>query len=974
MTRRSGDSPTKLRMRGVRPFIAALSMAAAFSAAADSSGRALPASDAGFRASTLRCEDAVNPLGVDAASPRLSWIVESNRRGARQSAYRILVASRPDLLQSDAADLWDSGRVASPQSVNVGYVGRLLRSGETCHWKVRVWDASGAESAWSEPARWEMGLLRSEDWTAKWIGLRTVDPVAGSDVNAWVESTAAPEPKLETRAEILQRLAKLAPAVHFRKSFPAVKEIRRARAYVCGLGYYELYLNGKKVGDHVLDPAQTDYDKRALYATYDVTEEIRRGDNAVGVILGDGFFAQSVSEFASKMEYGLPGFILRLDLDYADGSSTRVVSDASWKAAAGPVLKSNVFAGEVYDARREMPGWTEPGFEDGTWRPADPLDPLSPRLESQMMPAVRRVEILRPVRLTQPKPGVWVYDFGRNFAGWARINAAAPRGTALKLRFAEFMEAGGALNFDSTGPQATGVIPSDLYVCRGGGRETWEPRFTYHGFRYAELSGYPGEPGLDLLEGVAVRSGLERAGTFSCSDDLLNRIHETALRTFESNLVGIPTDCPARERAGWLGDAHVTVEATLFNYDMAAFWRKYIRDIETTSDLKGGIPAAVAPGRRRVGSPPDWGVATVLLPWFLYLYDGDARVLEDHYDDMVRFCDFFKSQAGTDGIVSAGLGDWWDPTRASGDDRVGGGGKPQNTKPALTSTAYLYYSTKLLAAVAERLDKPADAETFRARAERVRADFAKAFFDATDRSYGSQTADALALYMGLVPAGQERRVAESLARDVDETWSGHASVGSHGATHLYWALGKYGYDEVAYDIFRRDGYPGFRHLFSLGATTLWERMGSLKPGQAAPEGSLNHPFHGGYDAWFYQGIAGIEPDPARPGFEHFFLKPELIHRLARAEASYLSVRGRIRSAWKSEGGAFLWDITVPGNASATVFVPTSDAEKITEGAAKASEAPGIRFVRVDDGYAVFEVGSGAYAFRSPIPGGTGPRK
>jgi alpha-L-rhamnosidase len=974
MTHRTAPVPAR-RAAALQRLAAAAAVAAALlgaAGAADSPG--CPAADASVAVTSLRCEDLSAPLGLDAASPRLSWILESPGRGVRQSAYWILVASRPDLLEPGRADVWDSGRVASPRSVQVSYAGRPLLSRTRYHWKVRIWDGRGAESAWSAPAWWETGLLKSGDWTASWIGLRDVAPVALPETAAWVESTAWAEPKLETRAEILERLAKLAPAVHLRKGFRAAKAIRRARAYVCGLGYYELYLNGRRIGDHALDPAQTDYETRALYATYDVTDALRVGENAVGAILGDGFYAQTVSEFASKMEYGTPGLIFQLDVDYADGTSFRLASDPTWKGAAGPILKSNVFAGEVYDARREMAGWAAPGFDDAAWRPAEAMPPLSPRLESQAMPAVRRIETLRPVRVTAPGPGVRIYDFGRNISGWARLSVEAPRGTALRLRFAEFMETGGSLSFLSTGPHATGVVQTDLYICRGGARETWEPRFTSHGFRYAELSGFTGEPGPDALEAVVVRSALEPAGAFASSDEILDRVHALALRTFEANLIGIPTDCPARERAGWLGDAHVTVEALLFAFDMAPFWRKYIRDVETTTDLKKGVPAAVAPGRRRVGNPPDWGVATIFLPWYLYLYTGDDRLLEEHYPYMRSFSEFFASQADAAGIVSAGLGDWWDPTRASGDDRAGGGGKPQNTAPALTSTAYLHYSAKLMAAIAERLGKPGDAETFRARAERAAASFNRAFFDATYRSYGSQTADALALYMGLVPAGQERRVAESLARDVAETWSGHASAGSHGATRLYWALGKYGHDDVAYAILRQDGYPGFRHLFSLGATTLWERMGSLKPGQAAPEGSLSHPFHGGYDAWFYQGVAGIEPDPARPGFEHFFLKPELVRQIARAEARYRSVRGLIRSAWRAEGGAFLWNVTVPGNASATISVPTADAEAITEGAEKAAAAPGVRFVRVDGGYAVFEIGSGDYAFRSPIAGGAGPLK
>jgi alpha-L-rhamnosidase len=478
------------------------------------------------------------------------------------------------------------------------------------------------------------------------------------------------------------------------------------------------------------------------------------------------------------------------------------------------------------------------------------------------------------------------------------------------------------------------------------------------------MTGYPGIPDLDTIEGVVVRSAVEKAGFFRCSDALINRVHDTVLWTLESNLHGLPTDCPHRERAGWLGDAHVTVEATLYNYQMSQFWQKFIRDIETTSDLKGGLPAAVAPGKRRVGKPPDWGVATVLLPWTCYLFYDDIRFLENHYTYMQRFLEYFYSLS-EDWIVEAGLGDWCDPVAHAGAERIGGGGRPQNTRPALTSTAYFFFSANIMDQVATLLGKAEESQLYRAWAQQIKIRFNEVFYDENSADYGSQTADAIALYMGLVPEGDEPKVAHSLAKDVTEKWQGHYSTGSHGITRLFWALQKYGFEDVAFNIFHAQGFPGFPYLFAMGGTTLWERMGSFNPDEIAPDRSLSHPFHGGFDAWFFQGVAGIELDPRFPGFKHFFLKPGLLGQLYFAEAEYESPYGSIRSSWRIEDETFVWNLRVPANTKATVYVPAENCESVTESGQPAEDAPGIKFLRMENGFAVYLLGSGEYSFFAP---------
>ena len=879
----------------------------------------------------LRCEYRTDPIDVEAAHPRLGWMLESRERGCRQKACRVLVASSPAELDADRGDLWDSGRVESDASVQVPYSGAALESGMRCCWKVCVWDAQGRPSAWSAVAFWEMGLLEKADWKAKWIGYACRTAPLGVP-NVCSAHVGVPV---------------------FRHEFAVGGDITRARAYISGLGYYELYLNGRKVGDHVLDPGQTDYEERAFYVAYDVTEHLRRGDNAVGVMLGDGWYNQrSVNEKKygwGDVVYGDPRLIFQMRIDYADGTHELVVSDGNWKASSGPVLYSNVYAGETYDARRELKGWTDPGFIYDGWVHAALVDGPGGVLESQKIPPVKRMATIRPVALTNPKPGVYVFDMGQNFAGWARLTVIADAGTTITMRFAETVGADGMIDMSSTGVDAIHVEQTDRYTCRGGGVETWEPRFTYHGFRYVEMTGYPGKPTSNLLEGIAVHTSVDRAGSFTCSDPMLNRIHTAALWTLTSNLHSVPTDCPAREKCGWLLDAHIAAEMSIFNFDMPVFWTKYVRDIETNRRSRGGIVEDIAPGRRQEpGTHPDWGSAFIQIPWYLYLYYGDTAVLREHYGGMQEFLSSVEGLA--DGyIVSAGYGDWCAP----------GSAPPVETPVALTSTAYFFFDATIMARVANFLGKQGDAVYYRSLADRIGAAFTARFYDSSRKTFGSQTADAFALYLGLVPPGDEDAVAASLADNVVRVKDGHLATGVTGSRHLYRALSSHGYDDVALGILRKTDYPSFGYLFSLGATTLWESW--VNDG-----GSLNHPMQGGFDAWFYDGIGGINPDPAAPGFKHTILRPLVVGGLESAKVSCRSLYGTISSDWTYRDGTFTWRIAVPANTTATVHVPADDAGTVTESGASVGQAVGVTVKGEERGCLVLDVGSGAYVFASRV--------
>jgi alpha-L-rhamnosidase len=848
-----------------------------------------------------------------------------------QTAYRILVAARPENLAAGIGDLWDSGKIESDRSIQIDYQGAALKSFQRCYWNVRVWDLAGRASASSQPALWEMGILDESAWQAKWITAAHL--------------LAANEP---LRAPL------------FRKSFRLRERPKSARAYICGLGYYELYLNGSKVGDHVLDPAQTNYEHYAFYVTYDITGLLSAGENAAGVCLGAGWFHQDVVWQHGKYsvpggtDYGVPRVLLQIRFEYHDGTVETVCTDETWKAAPGPTLSNNIYAGELYDARQEIPGWADPGFDDAAWSQARRIESPSRRLRSQAMPPIRRIATRKPVGVSQPKPGVFVYDLGQNFAGWARLRVTVPRGTRITLRFAESLAGDGMIDPASTGVFATHVVQTDTYIAKGAGQEAWEPRFTYHGFRYVEMTGFPGTPALENLEGVVVHSDVPTAGRFECSDAMLNRIHDTALWTEVSNLYGVPTDCPARERCGWLGDAQVTAEMTIYNFNMAQFWAKFADDIATSA--RNGLPTMVAPGKRETEeATPDWGTAAVQIPWYVYLYYGDQRILRQHYDGMRRWLEHLRGIA-KDYIVSEGLGDWCPPRSVA----------PKETPVALTSTAYFFLDSRIVSDVARILGKEEDARGYRALAGQIHRAFNRKFFDPRGLTYGSQTADSFALRLGLAPPADDGKVASSLARDVTEKHGGHFSTGITGSRWLYWALGEYGHGDVALRILRQKTYPSIGYLYSLGATTFWETWGEPELDRQYGTRSLNHPMQGGFDAWFYQGLAGICADPDHPGFKHAILRPQVVEGLDRVRAEYDSIHGRIVSEWRREGDRFHWRVVLPANTSARVYLPCDSVRGVTESGRPLGQAPGVSQTSERPGFAILEIGSGEYAFAARL--------
>ena len=723
----------------------------------------------------LRCEFLRNPQGIECAAPRFSWKLTSDQRNVNQVAYRIEVASSAENLVTGSADLWDSGRVESEQSHLVPYGGVPLSSRQLAHWRVTVWTTAGPSVRSEGSAQWTMGLLQPSDWQAQWIGGGDVAPHPDPLVEAWCEEVVfLPPPsrgfsgvpshyEQRARAQQPERVATVKasqPAVWLRKSFVLPQSVTKATLYSAALGYYELYLDGQKVSDRVLDPGQTDYEKRVLYNIDDLTADLPAGPHELRILLAEGWYGQSQGFFNANFRYGNPLALAQLEIQLADGRNLTIATDATWEFAASNIAKANLYSGEVVDGRL--------GESDLRWQPvAGPLhnQPLPEQLESQLLPPARKVRAIPALSVIESRPGVWLFDLGENIAGWPRLRLNAPRGTAIDLRFAELMTPDNRINWGTQGRGAVGVYQWDRYIAAGTGPEYYEPRFTYHGFRYVEVTGLPSAPAFEDLTAYLVRSDVESIGSFDCSDPLMNRLHETIRRTYESNLVSIPSDCPIREKCGWLGDAHVTQEMSYYNYDMAQFWAKYARDIRTTSDMNGGLPDSIVPGRRPGIDAFDWGVATVFIPWQHYQHTGDRRVLEQQWDYMVKFMDYGR-KISRDWIIHQALGDWCDQPITIALSNTRPDGSPFNSLPATTATMHFFYAAKVMAQMADVLGYPEDAKRYGEWREAIRTAINQNYFHVRGNTYGSQAGNALTIMYGIPQPEKIPVVAKVLAQEI----------------------------------------------------------------------------------------------------------------------------------------------------------------------------------------------------------------
>ena len=891
----------------------------------------------------LRCDYLVNPLGIDAARPHLSWTLTAHVRAARQSGYQILVAADPEALSHGRGDLWDSGRVDSPRSSHVVYEGIDPAAGQRCWWAVRAWDGEGEVSAWTDPAWWERGLAH-DGWHGQWVGL---DGWNGLHMPATPAPGAHPDPDAP--------LAGLIPSPYLRTALRLEGRVRRARLYATARGLYELRLNGARVGDRLLTPGWTDYDRRIQYQTYDVTELLLEGENALGAILAPGWYS-GYAGFGGCRHYGSrPQLLLEGSIEYDDGRVLTFASDGSWRAATGPIGHSDLLMGEHYDATAALPGWDLPGYDDAGWRPVatTPRDPVP--LVADLAEPIQIVEELTPLGIAEPAPAVHVFDLGQNIAGWVRLRLRGPAGTHVRLRFAEILTPAG-LPYTENLRAARAV---DTYVLAGGDAdEVYEPRFTFHGFRYVELTGFPGTVTAATVTGLAIASNTARAGTFRCSSALVTQLQRNIEWGQRGNFLSIPTDCPQRdERLGWLGDAQVFVGTACCNADVAAFFTKWMVDVEDAQSTAGGFPDVAPRLSDLADGSPAWADAGVIVPWTVYRRYGDTGIVRRHYAAMARYMDYLLR--GNPGYLRLGrlnnnFGDWL----AIGAD----------TPSDVLATAYWAYDARLMAEMAGAIGETVDATRYAEQSERIKAAFIAAYVDAEGHVAGrTQTAYLVALHMDLLPAELRAAAAAHLVADIQaRDW--HLSTGFVGVGYLCPVLAETGHLDVAYRLLLNETFPSWGYSIREGATTIWERWDGFtrEHGFQTPAmNSFNHYSLGSVGEWLYRDVAGIDTDPAAPGYARIVIRPMPGGGLTSAEATYRSMHGPIASAWHLADGAFTLDLTLPANTSATVHIPTADPAAVREGEGPAAQSEGVRPLGQGEGCAIFAVGSGAYCFSAP---------
>ena len=895
----------------------------------------------------LQSEYKSNPLGIEAPHPRLSWALQSTARGQRQAAYQILVSSTKKLLNRDTGDLWDTGRVDSAQTIHVVYQGVPLIAGQRCYWKVRTWSGldDSKPSAWSKVAWWEMALLNPDDWQGEWINDAKSNPQKEED------------------------FFKNDPAPLFRKTFTTSKKVRSARLYISGLGYYDAYINGEPVGDHALDPGWTRYEKRVYYSTYDVTEQLggkAEKLNCLAVSVGNGWYNPLPLKMwghvnlRERLVVGRPRLIAQLNIEYTDGTRASVVSDPSWKVAEGPMLRNSIYLGEVYDARREIADWKLAHFDDAQWKHAALATEPIGSLRAQPLAPIRVTKELNPVQVSEPKPGVYIYDMGQNFSGRVSLTVDVPEGTQINLRYGELLHEDGTLNprtaacgqikKQSDSVMTPGVwdpVPplsawqGDSYTAKGGGVETYEPVFTFHAFRYVEVTGYPGMPTADMMRGKRMNSDLKSAGTFSCSNPMLNKIQEITRWTFLSNVFSVQSDCPHRERFGYGGDLVNTCDAFMLNYDMANFYEKATRDWDDSA-LENGMLTDTAPSAGIQYCGVGWAMAHPLLQQTLYQYYGDRRIIEEQYATSERWFGLVAADT-EDHIIKNGLSDHESLTK----------------KPAPQMVTPLYCeSARIMSRLATILGKKDEADHYAALAEKIRDAWFAQFVDAETGvvSPGTQASQAFALYLDMLPAPLQPAALDRLLEYIDAKDT-HLSTGIFGTKYLLDVLSRRGRVDTAYNIANQRDFPSWGHMLENGATTLWEHWE-----ESDDTYSHNHPMFGSVSQWFFNWLGGIQADPETIAFDRFSIKPQLAADLDWVKSSYKSIRGPIVSNWQRRGEAVEFVIEVPANATATLYLPTGDPDGISESGKPVAQAEGVEFLRSDAASTVYRIGAGQYQF------------
>ncbi|AKC82202.1 hypothetical protein IMCC26134_04340 [Verrucomicrobia bacterium IMCC26134] len=873
------------------------------------------------------------PLGIDRPDPTLGWFLEAvvkDARGLRQTACQVLVASAPELLAARQGDLWDTGRLENHSACRIVYAGAPLSTDQICWWTVRVWDQDGVTSPWSPPARWTMGVLAPTHWSpAAWIGREGADAT-----------------------------------VRLRRSITVRPGLIRALLHVTGLGHYELTANGLKIGEALLAPGWTNYRRTVLYDTFDLTAGLRRGENVLGLLLANGMYNVSGGRYTKFTgSFGPLMAIARLRLDYADGTTEFIGTDSDWRTAAGPITFCCVYGGEDHDARLDLSGWDAPGFDASAWSPAVTRSAPGGELRgvSHAAPPLRTHDTLAPVVVKQLHPGASVYDLGQNASLMPRLVVRGPAGARVRLIPAELVHADGSADRASCGGHDAWW---QFTLAGTGADETWFPRFYYHGSRYLQVELTAASEGGELpviisLAGVVVHTSSRYIGEFECSNPLFNRIRDLVRWAQRSNLVSVITDCPHRERLGWLEQYHLNGPSLRYGFDLSALFEKCFDDMADAQRADGLVPC-IAPEytvfKDGFLDSPEWGSAFILAAWQQYVFTGDDAVLRRHYAGMKRYAAYLGTKAH-DHLVGHGLGDWFDlgPKRP---------GPAQLTPVTLTASAIYYEDLLALEKIAARLGLPEEAAAHAKLAGLVAEAFNRQLYDPAAHRYatGSQTAQSMPLVLGLVPPADREAVLAVLVADIHARQDS-ITAGDVGYRYLLRALADSGRSDVVYAMNNQSERPGYGYQLAKGATSLGEAWNLTG---AAGGASQNHFMLGQIMEWFYHDLAGIQPDPAEPGFCHFIIKPAVVGELAFVRAAHDSAAGRISVEWRRSAGRVSLSVVVPPNTSSTIHVPTSNLESVHEGDAFAAHAPGLTPQPSSPGFAVFTVGSGVYKFDAEL--------
>ena len=888
---------------------------------------------------SLTCDYSLNPLGIDNTMPLLGWQLQSGQRNIKQTAYRILVASAPQLLDAGKGDVWDSKKIYSGQSQNIHYKGAHLKSGKYYYWKVMVWTEDEKPLAWSDDAYWSMGLLSRKDWQGSWISNRfdAVDTTR-KWFRKWTEKGTY--------------VASDTAAIYMRKGVNLQKQVKQATAFISGLGYYELYINGKKQGNHVMDPVFTDYQKRVSYVTYDVTRALQQGVNVLGVILGNGFYNSPTEDlFQTEKAHWktAPKVLLNLLIEYVDGDKLVVVTDSSWKWNTGEIVYNSIRSGETIDHRKRQKDWNIRTFDDVTWKNSVIVPAPLGELHSQIVPPMRINESVRPKAINEPKKDIYVVDFGKNFTGWIALRVKGKPGQKIECWYNEALNEDGTLNKKYSSGHTGGRFQKEEFILGSDGEEYFEPRFTYHGFRYVQLEGLTQVPAIDEIYAKSVHTSLDTTGYFACSDELVNQLQQAVQRTLLNSIHGMPAEEPTREKMGWTQDAGVTMDSYLYNFNSVNAYRKCLQDFIDAQEPNGHIPCIVptngwafvdSVGGRVHTDDPWWGGTIFIIAEKLFQYTGDAGVIQYAFDAMKAYVDYVATTAKND-LIYWSLGDW-----------LGGDRRPPVEQ---VSTAAYYWMNERLAAFAKILNKNSIADEYSKNANRIKDAYNAAFLDTASGWYkeGSQTAQALPLYLGMVPQSMIPQVENRLIEAIEMN-DNHVNVGFVGVVPFLNYLSENGFMEKCYEVFKQKESPGWLHMVANGQSTLGENLNSKGYGTG------HHPFGAHIGYWLYKYLGGIQADTEYPGFQKFVIAPQFMTDLNWVSTETHSLYGKIVSSWKREGEKINVTVSIPGNTFAKLILPFSEKDRITMNGHDFNDISAIKCVEKKKEQVIYELGSGDY--------------